>query len=85
MSALDQSKRLALEAEALRVAHAIKGMVSSGKCFALLLFDTGEGGDLAYVSNAEREGIIVAFRDFLARQEAEASTGRAVAATRGDA
>ncbi len=85
MSARNEVKRLALEAEALRIAQSIKGIVSKGKCFALLLFDAGEGGDLTYVSNAERDGIITAFREFLARQEAATFTGRKVASARGDA
>ncbi len=38
--------------------------------FVLMVFDFGDGGHLAYVSNAQRDGMIGAVREWLARQEA---------------
>ena len=35
--------------------------------FALLLFDFGEGGDLFYTSNAEREDIVRLMQEFIAK------------------
>lgn len=38
--------------------------------FALLVFDFGDGGSLAYMSNAERTGVIKAMKEFLQREGA---------------
>lgn len=40
----------------------------------LFLFDFGDGGNIAYISNAEREGMIGTVREWLARQEAGLTT-----------
>jgi len=37
--------------------------------FILMLFDFGQGGNLAYVSNGDRAGTIAALREWLARAE----------------
>jgi len=37
--------------------------------FVLMLFDFGQGGNLAYVSNGDRAGTIAALREWLARAE----------------
>ncbi len=36
--------------------------------FAVLVFDFGEGGGLAYISNAWREDMIEAMKEFIARE-----------------
>ncbi len=42
--------------------------------FVLMLFDFGAQGTLAYISNAERDGMIGAVKEWLARQEAGLAT-----------
>jgi hypothetical protein len=37
--------------------------------FALLIFEFGEGGALFYVSDAKRDDMVKAFKEFIAKQE----------------
>lgn len=39
--------------------------------FALLTFDMGKGGHLAYVSNADRGDMVRAMKEFIAKVEAQ--------------
>lgn len=39
-----------------------------GVGFTLLVFDFGERGNLAYISNAVREDMLAAMREFIAKQ-----------------
>ncbi len=42
--------------------------------FAVFVFDFGDGGNLAYCSNADRTTMISAVKEWLARQEAGLTT-----------
>lgn len=42
--------------------------------FVLMVFDFGDGGNLAYISNADRAGMISAVKEWLSRQEAGLAT-----------
>lgn len=41
---------------------------------ALFVFDLGEGGNLAYISNSDRAGMIAAVKEWLARVESGLDT-----------
>lgn len=58
--------------KALRdIADHINGMVPAGMGFTLLLFDFGEGGNMFYMSSADREDMIKAMKEFISKQESE--------------
>lgn len=40
-----------------------------GQGFALLVFDFGDKGRMNYISNARREDMIVAMKEFISRSE----------------
>ncbi len=40
-----------------------------GQGFALLVFDFGDKGRMNYISNARREDMIVAMKEFISRNE----------------
>jgi hypothetical protein len=48
----------------------ILGEVFEGRGFALLVFDFGPDGMMNYLSNASREDMLVAMREFIATHEA---------------
>lgn len=50
-------------------ASVIDSMLPAGKGFALLIFDFGENGHMNWISNAEREDMIKAMKEFVARHE----------------
>lgn len=62
--------RAELEAYARQIAEALSEALPEGLGFALLLFNFGEGGNLAWISNARREDMVRALREQLARLEA---------------
>jgi hypothetical protein len=47
----------------------IGNRLPEGWGFTLLLFSFGEGGDLFYISNAQRDDMIRCMREFIAKQE----------------
>ncbi len=52
-----------------RIGRKMKQQLPPGVGFALLVFDFGEKGNLAYVSNADRADMLVAMREFIAKAE----------------
>lgn len=72
-------RRRQLETTARRCANKIRTDLPPGAGFALLVFDFGPRGFMAYISNAEREDMIRALREQIARLEAGTS------ATKGEA
>ncbi|WP_322092844.1 hypothetical protein [Paraburkholderia bannensis] len=50
----------------------ILGAVFEGHGFALLVFDFGPGGTMNYISNAKREDMLIALREFIASHEGRA-------------
>lgn len=61
--------RLVLETQCRFLADLVAANLPREQGFALFLFDFGDGGNCAYVSNAQRETMIAAVRQWLARQE----------------
>ena len=57
------------EAEALLkdIGQRLKAAMPSGYGFSLLIFTFGEGGNMFYTSNAERETMIQAMQEFIAK------------------
>ena len=66
----DRRDRAEMEALSRQIAEALTEALPSELGFALLLFDFGEGGNLAWISNARREDMVRALREQLARFEA---------------
>jgi hypothetical protein len=61
---------LAVES-ARRVGAELQRSLPPGVGFAVLVFDIGAKGNLAYVSNAERASMLQAMREFIAKAERE--------------
>ncbi|HSN21675.1 MAG TPA: hypothetical protein VLS49_13415 [Usitatibacter sp.] len=57
------------EESARRIADELKRSLPPGTGFAVLVFDIGMRGNLAYVSNAERASMLEAMREFIAKAE----------------
>lgn len=53
-----------------RIGKELRDIEPAGLGFALLVFDFGPGGNLAYVSNARREDMLRAMREFIEKNEA---------------
>jgi hypothetical protein len=73
--ALMPTPRTELEKQARDVAKAIDEALNENRHrgrvgFALFVFDFGEKGNLAYVSNAQRADMIAAVKEWLEKQEA---------------
>jgi hypothetical protein len=66
----DKQVRLLHEVDTARVARKLTELLPPGQGFILLTFDFGPGGNLAYVSNANRDDAIRALREWLVRQGA---------------
>ncbi len=52
-----------------RIGDELKRSLPAGVGFAVLVFDIGARGNLAYVSNAERASMLEAMREFIAKHE----------------
>lgn len=50
------------------IAEGIKGSGIEGVGFALLIFDFGGGGNLAWISNAQREDMLEALKEFMEKE-----------------
>jgi len=63
-----------LREAAIRLTHAadvaLTGYLGQRVGFAVFVFDFGDGGNVGYASNAQRDGMIAAVREWLARQDA---------------
>jgi hypothetical protein len=57
--------RLALEASCAGIGRTLREIMPPGSGFALIMFDFGEKGNMAYVSSAEREDMIRLFVEVL--------------------
>jgi hypothetical protein len=56
---------------ARKIGRELKASLPPGVGFAVLVFDIGRKGNLAYVSNAERTSMIEAMREFIRHAEAD--------------
>lgn len=65
----DRRDRAEIEALSRAIAEALSEALPEGLGFALLVFDFGEGGNLAWISNAKREDMVRVLREQLARFE----------------
>jgi hypothetical protein len=66
----DKQVRLLHETHTAKVARQLKELLPPGQGFVLITFDFGPGGNLAYVSNGDRNDVIRALREWLHRQGA---------------
>jgi hypothetical protein len=64
-----------LEAKAREIGHRIGGALPAGVGFALLVFDFGAGGNLAWISNGERPDMVNALKEFIVNVELEQHGG----------
>lgn len=48
---------------------AITGQAGRSMGFMLMVFDFGEGGRMSYISNAQREDIILALEEFITKHQ----------------
>jgi hypothetical protein len=68
----ERQLRIELERWTSRMARdVIAPQVPPGRGFAFVAFDFGDGGNLAYCSNADRHDMLHALRDLLGRWERE--------------
>ena len=63
--AADEAARIALELRAAELARMIKEAVP-GTGFCLVLFDLGEGGNMAYMANGQRAHVVAMLRELCA-------------------
>lgn len=60
-------RRLGLERKCAQVGKLLGLSCPPGVGYALLFFDFGEGGNLAYMSNGDREDMVKALEELLER------------------
>ena len=65
----DQQSRRDIERACRSIGAKIAGSVPPGLGFMLLLYDFGGAGSIAYFSNGQREDMIAAMKEFIARVE----------------
>lgn len=65
----EKDKRLSLERKSAELGRLLAARLPPGHGFALLLFNFGDKGYRAYISNAERADMVKAIREWLAREE----------------
>lgn len=69
----EQARRMSDEQLLQRIAKALdEGLGGQGFCLLLFPLDS-EGGRIAYVSNADRDDMLTAMREFIARHEGRVS------------
>jgi len=56
-----------LRAKAREIGKIIGGALPEGVGFALLVFNYGEGGNVAWISNARRDDMMLALAEFMER------------------
>ena len=61
--------RLLLEKRCAKLARRLGKSMGPNQGFALLMFDFGDEGNLAYCSNARREDMLKAMREFIQKAE----------------
>lgn len=57
-------KRLLLEKQTKEIAAKVKSMLPEGKGFIVFTFDFGDGGNMAYASNAQRADVMKALDEW---------------------
>lgn len=62
------TNRAELEKLSRDVGRIIAGALPKGVGFTLLIHDFGEKGNLAYLSNGNREDMLAVMREFIAKQ-----------------
>lgn len=62
-------RRLALERKAGEMAQTIGDACPPGVGYALLIFSFGQGGNLAYMSNGDRDDVARVLREWLTHYE----------------
>lgn len=62
--------RLGLEEMCVKIGNQLDGEMPEGIGFTLLMFNFGEGGHLAYLSNAQRADMLDTMREFLSKHGA---------------
>lgn len=70
-SIIEKQVRLLLEKQCADIGREIGALLPAGVGFSLIVFDFGEGGNLAYVSNANRSDMIRSLEELLAKWKAE--------------
>jgi hypothetical protein len=68
---IEKQVRLVLEQQCRDVGGVIARECPAGVGFALVMFDFGDCGSMAYVSNGQRDYMVRALRELLQRLEAE--------------
>lgn len=71
-STVEKQVRLVLEEQCAAAGRELAAACPAGVGFALLMFDFGEGGNIAYFSNGRREDMIRALEELLAKWKAGA-------------
>lgn len=61
------TSREQLETHAREIGRTIAGALPKGVGFALLVFDFGEGGNLAWMSNANRADMVNSLKEFIVK------------------
>lgn len=51
------------------IGNKLRSMMPEGYGFTLLIFTYGEGGSMFYTSSADRQDVIAAMREFIAKHE----------------
>lgn len=64
----ETERRLRLEEQCAEVGRVLAARMPKGVGFALLMFDFGSGGNMAWASNAERPDMIEMLHEWLGRQ-----------------
>lgn len=67
----ERAKRFALEGVVAKQARELRARLPQGVGFALVLFDFGETGSMAYASNGERSGLKAMLRELADKLETE--------------
>lgn len=70
-SFVSKAKRLVLEKQCADVGRQIARLLPAGVGFTLLVFDFGEKGDVAYVSNGRRADVLKLLKEHVAHMELE--------------
>lgn len=70
MAAKADARRKKLEDDVSRIGRRIGDSLAPGIGFTLLFFEFGEQGELAYISNAQRDDMVKVLRQMADRLEA---------------
>lgn len=65
----ERLKRVGLEAQCAELGRNLARCMPNGVGFTLLMFDFGTDGNIAYLSNAKRDDMCRALREFLSKVE----------------